>query len=457
VDDDSPVTSEAASLVDAVADVVAVFDESGRLIEWNRTLREVTGYTDEALSSLPTTCLFDAPERVVEHVADTLETGETRFDATLVAADGTRFDVEFTATTWAPPGGEGSDGSGAVVCVGRDVTDRTGDRGFTHHRTVLESLPDAVYAIESDGTIVYVNEAYAAMKGVSRGELLGSDVDEWVTDETVDAADDLRAELAHGGRDVAAIEYEFVTGGGERFPAELRFGRVTGGDGDLGRVGTIRDVTDRVERERQLQRQNERLDEFASIVSHDLRNPLNVAEGWLELARSEHDSDQLAAVAGAHDRMRSLVDDLLALARHGRADLDPTAVSLPGLAERCWEAVATPEATLAVETDTTVRAVESQLRRLLENLFRNAVEHGSPDVTVTVGELSDGFFVVDDGPGIPPEQRDVVFDSGFSTSPDGTGFGLRIVREVAEAHGWTVRVVDDADGARFEVRGVAAV
>jgi signal transduction histidine kinase len=224
----------------------------------------------------------------------------------------------------------------------------------------------------------------------------------------------------------------------------------------------IRDVTERAERERRLQRQNERLDGFAAIVSHDLRNPLNVAEGRLELAREECETEHLAPVASAHDRMRELIDDLLALARSGQGLAGLTSVALPGLAERCWDSVSVPDATLDVRTDATVRADEARLQRLLENLFRNAVEHGDGDgggdVTLTVGDLpeGDGFFVADDGPGVPPAARGRAFEPGYSTTTEGTGLGLSIVRDVAEAHGWTVELTDaDDGGARFEFRGVA--
>ena len=85
----------------------------------------------------------------------------------------------------------------------------------------------------------------------------------------------------------------------------------------------------------------------------------------------------------------------------------------------------------------------------------DAVEHGGRNVTVTVGDLADGFHVSDDGPGIPDEERDRVFESGYTTAREGTGFGLSIVAEIVEAHGWEVRATDSADGgARFEVTGV---
>jgi len=212
----------------------------------------------------------------------------------------------------------------------------------------------------------------------------------------------------------------------------------------------------RADRERELARQNERLGEFASIVSHDLRNPLQVADGRLELIREEHDSDHLDALESALDRMERLIDDLLRLARKGESVENPEPVDLGALAERCWETVRTAEATLVVDTDRTIRADPDRLRQLLENLLRNCVEHGGTEVTIEIGDLERGFYVADDGPGIPETDRDTIFEVGYSTTEDGTGFGLSIVQEIVDAHGWTIGVTDgDSGGARFEFRGVA--
>jgi signal transduction histidine kinase len=129
-------------------------------------------------------------------------------------------------------------------------------------------------------------------------------------------------------------------------------------------------------------------------------------------------------------------------------------VSLSSIAEQCWSMVETGEADLVIESDRTFMADPDRLQRLFENLFRNAIEHAGPEVTVTVGALSDppGFFVADDGPGIPEEKRDEVFESGYSTGESGTGFGLAIVQEIADAHGWRLSVTESADqGARFEI------
>jgi signal transduction histidine kinase len=154
--------------------------------------------------------------------------------------------------------------------------------------------------------------------------------------------------------------------------------------------------------------------------------------------------------------MDTLITDLLTLAQDGETVTDRESVALASLAENCWTTVETADATLVTDIDRTVLANESRLKQLFENLVRNAVEHAGADVTVTVGALDDGFYVADDGPGIPEDERETVFEAGYSTSTEGTGFGLSIARKVAAAHDWEIRVRDSADGGtRFEITGVS--
>ncbi len=220
----------------------------------------------------------------------------------------------------------------------------------------------------------------------------------------------------------------------------------------------VRYAVERHRQEEALRRQNERLDEFASIVSHDLRNPLNVAMGRIDLAQSECESEHLGAVEQSLDRMAALIDDLRTLAKQGQSVDEFEAVAVDALAEQCWETVQTDEATLVVETTIVVRADESRLRQLLENLIRNAIEHGGGGVTITIGALEDGLYVSDDGAGIPETDRDRVLESGFSTAAGGTGFGLSIVSDIAEAHGWEVGVTEsESGGGQFELTGMGLI
>ena len=227
-------------------------------------------------------------------------------------------------------------------------------------------------------------------------------------------------------------------------------------------ANALKTAFDRLDRERELRQQrnelewqNERLDEFVSVVSHDLRNPLAVLDGRLGLAEETGEAEHFEHCRRAIERMSELIDDLLTLARKGETIEGTDAVSLDAVASECWETVATGEGTLVVETERTVRADRSRLRQLLENLFRNAVEHGGATATVRLGDAKDGFFVADDGPGIPPDERETVFETGHSTTDGGNGLGLSIVKQVVDAHGWEISVTDsENDGARFEVTGV---
>ncbi|WP_245781362.1 PAS domain S-box protein [Halopelagius inordinatus] len=209
------------------------------------------------------------------------------------------------------------------------------------------------------------------------------------------------------------------------------------------------------EHQSQLEAKNAQLEEFASIVSHDLRNPLSVADGYLELAMEEDDTEHLSKVERAHDRMKGLIDDILTLAREGEIVNEPTRVDLRTLIEGCWENVDTEDARLVVDAEGTVVADESRSAQLLENLVRNAVEHGGRTVTVTVGDLPDGFYLEDDGSGIPEDVRSKLFQPGFSTKEGGTGIGLRVADQIATAHGWDIAATaSSTGGARFEITGV---
>lgn len=215
---------------------------------------------------------------------------------------------------------------------------------------------------------------------------------------------------------------------------------------------TLRYAIERHGKQQELRRQNERLERFANVVSHDLRNPLGVAQGRIGMI---DDDEHAPIVAKNLDRMEAIIDDVLTLAREGQAVEETEPVDLNVLAANCWATVETAAASLSVADEVVIHAEERRLQQLLENLFRNSIEHVGEDVSITIGALADGFYVEDDGEGVDPEHRDQVFEAGYTTNPDGTGFGLNIVKEITAAHGWTVAITDAADGgARFEFTDV---
>lgn len=317
--------------------------------------------------------------------------------------------------------------------------------------TVVDHIESGYLVLDTERRVLDANEASAELFDTRREEMIGT----MLTDLLAGYPQILGTfEGKRNARDdITIIE------GDKRRDYEVDISPVYDGhDQYLGRVVLIRDVTERrrnqrklEERTKALERQNEKLDRFASIVSHDLRNPIAVAKGHLEIAREDNTPESFDRVEEALERMETITEDVLELARQGQDPTDLEPVDLAELCERAWDTVNTHEATIEVNTSRQVIADRGRLRQALENLFRNAVVHGPENVTVRVGDLPEGFYVEDDGPGIPNHVQEQVFESGFTTDEDGTGLGLSIVLAAAEAHGWTVEITEsDAGGARFQ-------
>jgi PAS domain S-box-containing protein len=342
------------------------------------------------------------------------------------------------------------------------------DKSPSTLKALFDSLPDLIVVYDERGRYLDVLAGHQVLSFQSPKRLIGRNVRDLLNEETAnEIIEGIDRALSAGG--IETIEYE-VELAGESFWFDGQISPIEpdepGADPD--RVVFIaRDVSQRRRQQAELERQNERLAEFAEVVSHDLRSPLSVLEGSLELAEETGEAEHFERCRRAVSRMDQLIEDLLALAREDGPVDDPDPVELAAVAEKSWGTVDTGTAGLVVEAEGTVLADRVRLRQLLENLFGNAVEHGGPDVTVRIGMLAgagtadgdgvgkEGFYVEDDGSGIPAEERDRVFDRGFSTADRGTGFGLAIVERVAEAHGWDVAATEsEAGGARFEITGL---
>lgn len=319
---------------------------------------------------------------------------------------------------------------------------------------LFENVPDAAVAFEFDDgapVVQRINTTFERVFGYTADELVGEDIDEFVVPPSGASEATTFNEKLQTGTNLRT-EVRRTTADGVR-DFLLHVVPIRLDERNAGGYAIYTDVTAQKERERELRRQNERLDEFASIVSHDLRNPLTVANGYLGLARERSDDPNLGKVDDALGQMERLVEGLLRLARKGQVVGETTPVDLGTAATEAWSHVETAAVELVTGLDgVTVSADRDRLVDLLQNLFRNAVEHGSPTVTSVRVEATDrGFAVEDDGVGIPEPERPSVLETGYTTDDGGTGFGLAIVRRIAEAHGWTVTVTEGTDGgARFE-------
>lgn len=203
----------------------------------------------------------------------------------------------------------------------------------------------------------------------------------------------------------------------------------------------------------QLERERGRLESTRSLLSHDLGNPLNIASGRVELARADDDTAHLDSVDAALEQVDDLLDRGVRLVEVGQQPVETEWLSLAVLARDSWDDVGQDRGELTVE-DATLSGERERVRMLLNELYRNALDHGEGPTTVDIGPLSDtqGFYVADDGPGIPAEEREYVFDAGYTTKPDREGLGLAVVTEIAGAHGWDVALEQsEPGGTRVEV------
>ena len=470
--------AEYETIVSALPDAAYVIDEDGRFTHVNEELVELVGYERETIIG-STPSLFkdsDAVERAERQLGRLLSSDgpETvSFEVTLQPRNG---DPVVCEDHMGVLPYEGSDFNGSVGTL-RDITDRKERQKELDRRTeALEALTDRLEAqyrqlfeeapvmaivtgTEGDTPVVEdCNQLFAETSGYDPTEIVGEPLGSFYTPES------RRRLLDRGGYERALDgsftreRRELLTADGEVIETLLR--AVPRPEASADADSTLGLYIDLDGREQPV-RERDRLDELSGIVSHDLRNPLQVAEGRLELAKEECSSEHLDTAQTALDRMNRIIEDVLWLARNDReiGSVDP--VSIGEVIEASWGLTTdtADRATLRYADDglpeTTIRADEDRLRQLLENLFRNAVEHGGEAVTVTVGRTDGGFYIEDDGPGVAPAARDKIFEAGYSTSEDGTGFGLRIVEQVAEAHGWAINVVEGSDGgARFEITGV---
>ncbi|ERH08455.1 MAG: PAS sensor histidine kinase [halophilic archaeon J07HX64] len=445
------------ALVEGSNDIISVVDAEGRYTYQSPSLERILGYDpeeivgDEAWEYIHPDDREAVRETFAEWVANPDVTGVIRYRAR--DADG--------CWRWMEARGNNQLNNPAIegyVVNSRDITEQRNReqelRTVTRqYQTLLEQFPDgAVYLFDDNLEFVRARGAELRAVGLSPEAVEGTTPQELfpadIADELVDG---FRAVLSGEER---TLEQEYQ---GEHYRIRTVPVDTSDSDGDTVEYGmaVAKNVTEQTNRRRQLRRQNERLEEFASIVSHDLRNPLQVARGRVELARETGDTSHLSNALDAFDRSEALIENLLTLAHGGDPAEDTERVRLDSLAEHAWSTVETGTATLETDTDRVVSANRSRLRQLFENLFGNAVKHVGQDVTVTVAALDNGFSVVDDGPGIPPAERDTVFDAGYSTNDRGTGFGLRIVEEVVDEHDWVLRLTESTDGgARFEITGV---
>ncbi|MFP8958795.1 histidine kinase N-terminal 7TM domain-containing protein [Natrialbaceae archaeon A-CW3] len=432
------------SVVERMRDGVLVLDDRGRLVDVNTAA--------ESMLQTPCDSLLGAPAETVtigsKPIADVLEATE---EVAIEHTDG----IQYVTVRTTPL----VDANGGTLVIFQDVTDSR--RTERRYRTLIENATDVVTVLDADGTIQYQSPSVSRVLGYEPSSMVGSNAFEYVHPTDREALVPYFEESVKTTDEPRRIEFRMRHVDGNWRTLEATGRNMLDDPVVDGVVVNSRDVTERKRRERELERTNDRLDEFASVVSHDLRNPLNVAEGYLDIVDSRVEDEVIEVIREQHTRMTHIIDDALTMAREGATVEETERLSLEAVARDAWENVDTSGATLTVRGDRSLDADRDRLLRVFENWYRNCLEHGAdPDrsddgISIAVGPTESGFFVVDDGSGIPASEREAVFDSGYSTNADGTGFGLSIVDQIVTAHGWTVALedspIDGYDGAYFAV------
>jgi PAS domain S-box-containing protein len=353
--------------------------------------------------------------------------------------------------------------SSILDAVDRRRAEQTAARTERLLHELTEQTNDVQWMFAADWSeTLFINSAYEEIFGQPT-ERLSEDPTAFV--ETVHPDD--RDELTRAMERVADGESVDVTYRVRPAPDETRWveshGEPVREDGEVTRIaGFSRDITERRQAKEELRERNEELDMFTSVVSHDLRSPLNLATGFLSLLDETSDADEIPPIRRSLDRMDRLIGDLLTLSRRGEVTDDMRRVELARVAEDYWQEAAADDATLRVVDAVSLDCDPTRLGQALDNLYRNAIEHTDGEVTVTVGRIEgrSGFYVEDDGPGIPEGEQAALLGGWQerAVQSEQLSLGIAIVERIVDAHGWTVDIADSTGGgARFEITGVDSI
>jgi len=375
------------------------------------------------------------PEQAGERIRDTTE---------LVAADGRLLPVEASATRIRYRGEAG------MLLAVRERREGHGGIQPELYETMVNTVPDAVYAVDARGQFIAVNETFVSLTGWREADLIGNHVSLCMADPDIRRGEKLVQELLTGRREKGIYDMDLYTRDGDVIPTETHLALLTGENDEFrGSVGVVRDVTERREYQR-------RLTVLNRALRHDLRNSMHVI-----LANADLIEDEVAD-AGLESKLETIrhraeqVDRLSEKARK----IERTLASRAGarraidlsdvLADRIEEFRSRyPEASIEAEFPETAWVQATELIDVaVENLVDNSVEHTEDphiEMSVTLAEETVTVTVTDDGPGIPEVERSVLEQGGEAPLHHANGLGLWLVAWITRDSGGDV-VFEEPDG-----------
>lgn len=475
------------SLVAATSSIVWTTDPGGRFVVEQPSWTEYTGQSFEEARGMGWTTMIHPEDReAVRKRWDAALDGQERYtgEGRLWSREHQayrRFEAAAAPVRVSPQDRRVREWIGTVT----DVDDRVRAeealrRSDERMHLAVEASPTGMLLVNAAGNVVMANSRSAEMFGFDRAdEVVGISIDEVVPPAAREGHARLRSDFmltpsarAMGpGRDLHAVRRD-----GSEFPVEVGLTPIETDEGPLV-LASVLDITERKEAVRALRRANEELrhknqeiEQFVYTVSHDLKAPLVTCEGFVGILKRRLDDGNREAVDDCVERVRratrrmgEMIEDILRLSRLGQLSQGMEPVALGPIVEQIAgdlrEVHADDDVRIDVQGELPmVRGNPNGVREVFENLLGNAIKYGrrpGEPIRVRVGSETDAreirCFVEDDGPGVPSESREAIFQMyhRLDAGSDGSGLGLAIVSRILQVHGGRAWMESsDSGGAR---------
>lgn len=340
----------------------------------------------------------------------------------------------------------------SVLAEIQDVTETK--RNERQLEAIFDSSFGLIGVVDPEGKILRVNKSVEDVFGVDNKEITGKhyrEIDNIIESKTLNQVHDKFVKSSYFQellkKDIFRHEVSIEKPDGRTAILDVSLKPVKNENGEITSViAEGRDITSLKSSERQLKDQNKRLERFSRILSHDLRNPLNVASGYLDLAEETGNQKDFEKAKNAIKRMDEIIEELLTLSGKP-SEFEKEQLNLKDVFREAYSFVdANPDYT--VEQDMELVGGKSGIVRMFENMIVNSVDHNE-DVEIEVGSIENGFYYKDDGK--ITEDIDKVTEYGYTSSENGNGVGLSVIHRVAEINDWNLNIVKSDDGAlKFE-------
>jgi PAS domain S-box-containing protein len=473
------------ALLESAPDAMVILDQHGSIQLVNAQTERLFGYQREALIGKSVEVLI--PERLRGHHVGHRDRYFSKPNVREMGAgldlwgrrkDGSEFPIEISLSPM-----ETETGTWATAAV-RDVTERM--KAEARFRSLLETAPDAMVIIGTDGRIALVNAQAERVFGYPRNELIGETVEKLIPERLHGRHVGHRSQYFDNPK-VRPMGTGFELWGrrrdGSEFPIEISLSPMETADGQFA-TAAVRDITDRKAVEEKLARyaeslrqSNAELEQFAYVASHDLQAPLRNVVSFTQLLQAEldiaPDSDArtyMEHIVDSGSQMQTLIKDLLGFSRVGKQDTAMSEVDC----EEVFRQVATQFIAISRERNAeishdplpTVCGSPHELKQLLQNLVGNALKfQKGPSPKVHVSASRDGdewtISVRDHGIGIKPEHHARIFQIfqrlHTAREYEGSGVGLAICQKIVSRHGGRIWVESDGEqGSTFRFTVPAA-